>query len=104
MAGITKEQMSEITIGYEPVWAIGTGRPDTPRDASGMHEFIRKALPKLSFVRRNRTKLSFIPILYGGSVNAANAATFLRTPGVDGLLIGRASARAAEFRKILSLC
>ena len=104
LKGVSRKDLSRVVIAYEPVWAIGTGRPDTPRDASGMHEFIRKALPKLSFVRRNRTKLSFIPILYGGSVNAANAATFLRTPGVDGLLIGRASARAAEFRKILSLC
>ena len=75
-----------MVIAYEPVWAIGTGRTATPEDASSAHRAIRAALRDLAGAEGED-----IPILYGGSVTATNAAALLGAPGVDGLLVGGAS-------------
>ncbi len=82
-----------VTIAYEPVWAIGTGKTATPEQAQEMHAFIRSLLPESA---RATTR-----ILYGGSMNAANAESLLRQPDIDGGLIGGASLNIEEFRRIV---
>jgi triosephosphate isomerase len=79
-------QVHELTIAYEPVWAIGTGRTATPGDASAMHAVIREALH-----RRLGDAAHQVPILYGGSVKPDNASALLSAENVDGLLVGGAS-------------
>jgi triosephosphate isomerase len=88
--------VSSMAIAYEPVWAIGTGKTATPQDAAAVHVVIRKALHDIAGAAADE-----IPILYGGSVNAANAATLLAAPGVDGLLVGGAS---LDVESWLTIC
>ena len=78
--------VTSMAVAYEPVWAIGTGKTAAPDDAAAVHEVIRGALGD-----RIGADAEFIPILYGGSVNASNASSLLGAPGVDGLLVGGAS-------------
>jgi len=85
----------DIMIAYEPVWAIGTGRTATAADASSMHGAIRAELRNIVGDRAAAT-----PILYGGSVNTANASGLLAAGDVDGLLIGGASLDAGSFLAI----
>lgn len=82
-------------IAYEPVWAIGTGRTATVDVAQGMHRFIRERLAAGS------AALQATPILYGGSVKAANAAALAEAPDIDGALVGGASLVANEFLGII---
>jgi triosephosphate isomerase len=79
------DDVAEMLIAYEPVWAIGTGRTAQPEDASAVHGAIRRALRDIV-----GDGAASVPILYGGSVNAANAASLLAAPEVDGLLVGGA--------------
>lgn len=80
------DRVAEMMIAYEPVWAIGTGRTAQPEDATAVHAAIRRALRDIVGDRA-----AAVPILYGGSVNAGNAASLLAAPEVDGLLVGSAS-------------
>jgi triosephosphate isomerase len=75
-----------LTVAYEPVWAIGTGRTATPEQAQSAHAFIRSLLD--------------VPILYGGSVKPENAAVLLGEPDVDGALVGGASLEIDSFAAI----
>ena len=84
-----------LTVAYEPVWAIGTGRTPTPDDVAAMHAAIRSAL-----VARYGELGGIVRILYGGSVNPANAATLLAVRNVDGALVGGASLTAPSLLAI----
>jgi triosephosphate isomerase len=86
LADLSAETIASMAIAYEPVWAIGTGMTATPVDASAVHGEIRGALQK-----KLGRHADDVPILYGGSVNAANAKSLLEAAGVDGLLVGGAS-------------
>jgi triosephosphate isomerase len=86
---------ARVLIAYEPVWAIGTGRTATPADASSAHRAIRNELREIA-----GTESDAIPILYGGSVTAANAGSLLVAEGVDGLLVGGASLDAESWASI----
>jgi triosephosphate isomerase (TIM) len=90
------EGLNASVLAYEPVWAIGTGRTATPDQAQAVHAYLRGAL-----ATRDRSIAVSMPILYGGSVKAANAAELFGMQDVDGGLIGGASLVAEEF---LSIC
>ena len=88
--------ISEIVVAYEPVWAIGTGRTASPEQAQQVHAVLRT---QLKAATGNPAR---IRILYGGSMNAANAAQLLGQPDIDGGLIGGASLKALDFLAIVS--
>ncbi len=88
--------ISEIVVAYEPVWAIGTGKTASPEKAQAVHAVLRAQL-KAATDQSARVK-----ILYGGSMNAANAASLLSQPDIDGGLIGGASLKAADFLSIIT--
>ena len=83
---LAPDAIATMAFAYEPVWAIGTGRTATPDDAAAVHETLRAALREIIGPRADD-----VPILYGGSVNRANAKALLAADGVDGLLVGGAS-------------
>jgi triosephosphate isomerase (TIM) len=89
-------QIAKVVVAYEPVWAIGTGRTATPADASATHVSLHAALRAL--VPRGAIG---VPVLYGGSVNAGNAAALLSAIGVDGLLVGGASCDPESWATIV---
>lgn len=90
-----QEDISNIVIAYEPVWAIGTGVTATDDEAQEIHEWIR-----LHVASRDSLVASTIQIIYGGSVKASNADALLDLPDVDGILVGGASLIPDEFLKI----
>lgn len=97
LAGLTKEQMEETVIAYEPVWAIGTGKTATTAQAQEVHAFIRKLL--VGLFDENVAKR--VRIQYGGSVKPANARELMEQPDVDGALVGGASLDARSFSDII---
>ena len=90
-----RERASALVIAYEPIWAIGTGRPATGAHAAVAARVIRRSL-EAAGLSGDRT-----PILYGGSVTAAGAGEFARAEGIDGALVGGASLTAEEFAAIV---
>ena len=97
LAGLSKEQMVETVVAYEPVWAIGTGKTASAAQAQEAHAFIRKVLVSLfdeAVARRVR-------IQYGGSVKPANARELMSLPDVDGALVGGAALEARSFADIV---
>lgn len=90
---LSTDQIRNIIVAYEPVWAIGTGETATPFQAQEMHLYIRNFLAK----KYGETVAKSISILYGGSCNPANAKELFALPDVDGGLIGGASLKASDF-------
>ncbi len=98
LADVSAEQIVQIVIAYEPVWAIGTGKVATPEQAEEVHSDLRKILAE----RYNADIAETVRIQYGGSVKASNAAELLAQPNVDGALVGGASLKAEEFFGIVA--
>lgn len=99
LANLTSEEIMNVTIAYEPVWAIGTGNNARPEDAERAMQAIRRQVRHLY---GDKTAES-IKVLYGGSVTASSAADYLSVAGIDGLLVGGASLNAHEFGDIVKL-
>lgn len=92
--GLTPDQVAQLVVAYEPVWAIGTGRAATPAQAQEVHARLKGALADL--YERGRD----VPVLYGGSVKPDNARAVFEQPDIDGALVGGASLDAASFIRI----
>lgn len=97
LAGVTSEQMLDMVVAYEPVWAIGTGRNATPQQAQEAHAHVRAILSTLT----DPATASKIRIQYGGSVKPANAKVLLHQPDIDGALVGGASLEPRSFAEIV---
>jgi triosephosphate isomerase len=100
LTNIPEERISDLVIAYEPVWAIGTGVNATPKQASHMHQYIRKIISEIY----SASVAANLRILYGGSVNPKNASEILSAKGIDGALVGGASLKADDFMTIISSC
>jgi len=86
-SGALKPKGGRIVVAYEPIWSIGTGRFDEPKDAAEMATFIKKTAKA--------------PVLYGGSVNSGNVADYVQYKDIGGALVGGASLKAGEFKKLI---
>ena len=93
LRGVDTSMLANVTIAYEPVWAIGTGKTATPEDADAVHAFCRQVIAELysSDMAKN------IVIQYGGSVKPENTATLMAKKNIDGALVGGASLKAESF-------
>lgn len=96
LTSIKFRSKDKLYVAYEPIWAIGTGEAATPADAREMHGFIRNHLKD---ILKNEPE---VKILYGGSVDGENVYSFLREPEVDGVLVGGASVKLAQFGQIIN--
>ncbi|RJQ37346.1 triose-phosphate isomerase [Candidatus Parcubacteria bacterium] len=102
LAGIAARDIARVVVAYEPVWAISTtpgAKPDTPDNATRRAIYIRKLLVQMI----GRKRAEGVRIIYGGSVNAKNAATFIARDirGMEGMLVGGASLKPDEFRVLV---
>lgn len=97
LLNVTSEEVADLTIAYEPVWAIGTGLSVKPADLEAAVKAIRKQIAALY----GKVASEKVRILYGGSVTAQNCQEFLAVDGVDGLLVGGASLKAEAFASIV---
>ena len=95
---VTAEQMANVVIAYEPIWAIGTGKTATGEQAAEVCGFIRATIRAMYGARIARS----VTIQYGGSMNPANAAELLGHEDIDGGLIGGASLDAGKFMDIVN--
>jgi triosephosphate isomerase len=91
--GVSADSLASVTIAYEPVWAIGTGKTATPEDAEAMHQHIRRVLEGAYSAAASSSMI----IQYGGSVKPANAKGLLSMEDIDGALVGGASLKAETF-------
>ncbi len=96
LSGLTPQQMGSLTVAYEPVWAIGTGKTASSAQAQEVHAALRAILRELA-----PSAADAVRILYGGSVKPDNAAELMSQPDVDGALVGGASLKAADFTGII---
>lgn len=98
LGGVSEDELKNIIIAYEPVWAIGTGKTATAKQADEVCGIIRSTVASLY----SRELADAMTIQYGGSMNAANAAELLSMPNVDGGLIGGAALKAPDFAAIVA--
>ena len=98
LSGLSAEEMANITIAYEPVWAIGTGKICSPEQAEDACNMIRQAVA----TKYGQGVADNLYIIYSGSVKPANAAELCRMPDIDGLLVGGASLRPTQFVGIIN--
>ena len=97
LAGLSADELKDLVVAYEPVWAIGTGRVATEEQAQEAHAITRGLLRKLLGDAADGVR-----ILYGGSVKPDNAAGLIGQPDIDGALVGGASLKADSFLGIIS--
>lgn len=99
LKGFTEEELANLVIAYEPIWAIGTGKTATPEIAQETHHLIR------SFIQQQwgENVAGRIPLLYGGSVKPENTRALIEKPDIDGALVGGASLEVESFAKIIAL-
>lgn len=98
LRGVSKDDLGRVVISYEPIWAIGTGNAATGAYASAVCHIIKQEMKALYGGGADDIK-----ILYGGSVDAKNTREFMMQPSIDGLLVGGASLKSAEFAKICQI-
>jgi triosephosphate isomerase (TIM) len=97
LAGLSKDQMMETVVAYEPVWAIGTGKTASAAQAQEAHAFVRKVLASMF----DEAVAKKVRIQYGGSVKPANARELMSLPDVDGALVGGAALEVRSFADII---
>jgi triosephosphate isomerase len=97
LKGLGAEELRNMTVAYEPVWAIGTGKTATPEQAEEVHRFIREKVKKLY----SQEVSEEIRMQYGGSVTPDNITGLMNQPNIDGALVGGASLKAESFSKIV---
>lgn len=97
LSDLTENEIKNLVIAYEPVWAIGTGLSATPEEADSAHKHIKKELEILFPNLGNK-----IPVLYGGSANSKNSRELLALHSISGFLVGGASLKAAEFSALIN--
>lgn len=97
LQGFSGDDFKNISIAYEPIWAIGTGKTASPEMAEEVHSFIREQIAEI-----DKKAAEITPILYGGSVKPDNAKELLAQPNIDGALVGGASLVAEDFLKIIN--
>jgi triosephosphate isomerase len=98
LAGVSKEDMSRITIAYEPIWAIGTGKVATPEVAQSVHATCRAIVADIY----DEEIADAVRILYGGSVSPESVDELMAQPDIDGALVGGASLDSAKFGRIIN--
>lgn len=98
LQNITSENLKTITIAYEPIWAIGTGKTASPAQAQEVHAFIRNLIKEIY----SKESAENLIIQYGGSVKPDNAASLLSQPDIDGALVGGACLKPASFLSIIA--
>ena len=98
LEGVTEEQMAHVTIAYEPVWAIGTGKTATPEDANAAHAYIRSLIEK----KFSKSVAEKQIIQYGGSVKPSNVKELMACEHIDGALVGGASLTLEQFLPIIN--
>ncbi len=97
LEGVASDRMPSLTVAYEPVWAIGTGKTATPEQAQEVHAHLRNLLVKLY----DESTAEQVRIQYGGSVKPANVKELMAMPDIDGALVGGASLKAESFEALI---
>jgi triosephosphate isomerase len=100
LKGVPKNKLTNLMVAYEPIWAIGTGSSDTPENAYQAALYIRKTIGD---IYKNTKAGKSVKFLYGGSINSQNIMDFVSYIGIDGVLVGGASTKYGEFKKMIEL-